>query len=164
MIIDISKGSYLVKGHLHEWTWLPWCFWITLCFPMYDVETLWTEWVTCWTAILVNGRWSLKVPCQILLCIHLDSWCEDTWNGKWPLLCNLLSLSLGVTNNVFKVLVPLKYTCIPLAWQTFLNFSPVPWMYGTIILMFLLLLVGWLLVLLLLSVLVELYNCPLNSK
>ena len=28
--------------------------------------------------------------------------------------CNLLSLSLVVTNIVFKVLVPLKCTCIPL--------------------------------------------------
>ena len=33
----------------------------TLCFPVYDVEALWTEWVACSTAMLVNGRWSLKM-------------------------------------------------------------------------------------------------------
>ena len=59
-----------------------------------------------------------------------------------PHLCNLWSLSLGGTNNVFKVLVPLKCTCIPLAWQTFLNFSPMPLMYGNTMVMSLLL-VGW---------------------
>ena len=33
----------------------------TLCFPVYDVEALWTEMVACWAPMLVNGRWSLKM-------------------------------------------------------------------------------------------------------
>ena len=41
-------------------------------------------------------------------------------------LCSFWSLSLGVTSNVLRVLVALKCTCMPLARQTFLNFSLVP--------------------------------------
>ena len=59
----------------------------------------------------------------------------------------MVLIPLGVTNNVFSVLVPLKCTCMPLAWQTiFETFLLVPWIYGTTMVMFLLFLVGcWLL-------------------
>ena len=33
----------------------------TLCFSVYDVETLWTEWVACINAMVVDGRWGLKM-------------------------------------------------------------------------------------------------------
>ena len=33
----------------------------TLCFPVYDVEAHWTEWVSFCTTMLANGRWSLKM-------------------------------------------------------------------------------------------------------
>ena len=33
----------------------------TLCFPMYDVKTLWAEWMACYTVVLMNGRWSLEM-------------------------------------------------------------------------------------------------------
>ena len=45
---------------------------------------------------------------------------------KWqmtPLLCSIGSLSLSVTSNVLRVLVPLKCTCMPLDLQTFKPFS-----------------------------------------
>ena len=57
-----------------------------------------------------------------------------------PTSCSFWSLSLGVTSNVLRLLVPLKRTCMPLDLQTFLNLSPVSWMYGTTMMMFLLLL------------------------
>ena len=44
--------------------------------------------------------------------------------------CFLGSLSLGLPNNVLRVLVPLECTCIPLFLQSFLNFSPMLGMYG----------------------------------
>ena len=47
VVIDISQGVYLVKGHYmdeHAFLDVSGC---TLCFPMYDVEALWIKWVTC---------------------------------------------------------------------------------------------------------------------
>ena len=49
-------------------------------------------------------------------------------------------LSLGLPNMVLSVLLPLKCTCIPFLLHIFLNFSPVPGMYGTTMVMFFLLL------------------------
>ena len=31
----------------------------TLCFPVYNVETFWTKWMSCGTVVLVNWRCSL---------------------------------------------------------------------------------------------------------
>ena len=33
----------------------------TLYFPLYDVKALWTEWVSCWITVLMNGGWSLEM-------------------------------------------------------------------------------------------------------
>ena len=57
-----------------------------------------------------------------------------------PVWLFLGSLSLGLPNMVLSVLVPLKCTWIPFLLHNFLNFSPVPDMYGTTMVMFLLLL------------------------
>ena len=69
-----------------------------------------------------------------------------------PVWLILGSLSLGLPSSVLRVLVPLECTCIPLFLHSFLNFSLVPGMKGTTMVMFLLLglLSCWLLLLVLL--------------
>ena len=57
-----------------------------------------------------------------------------------PVWLFLGSLSLGLPNILLSVLVPLKCTWIPFLLHIFLNFSPVPGMYDTTMVMFFLLL------------------------
>ena len=76
-----------------------------------------------------------------------------------PVWFALGSLSLGFPSAVLRVLVPLKCTWIPFLLHSFLNFSLVLGMYGTtMVALFLVLSVGWLL----LVVLVVLLDCWLD--
>ena len=58
-----------------------------LWFPMYNSKTVWTDWVTSWVAMLMDGERRPDVffdpvpqmPCQILQYIPQDSLCVGIW-------------------------------------------------------------------------------------
>ena len=61
-----------------------------------------------------------------------------------PLFLSMVSLSLGCTRRSLIVLPPLKYTSTPYLLQMFLQVSPKPFIYGTTMQEFLMLLFPWL--------------------
>ena len=115
---------------------------------MYYSEAVWTDWVSCRIAVLVDGDGTLKF---LWACPHhvlpdspiYPSGTVYVWSFKfvdYPTLLKFVVPVLGFQEGVFIVFVPLKCTCIPLLLHVLLNLSPSPCMYGTTMEMFLLLL------------------------
>ena len=100
------------------------------------------------------------LPILILSCHRMVLWCtgNDIYFCKLTILLNgisvllilqMLSLSLGATNESLTVLAPLKWTCTPTLLHMFLKLSLSPLEYGTAVKILLFLLMSpWRLIIL----------------
>ena len=101
---------------------------------MYDGKTVWTDWMPCGVAVLVDGRRGPEVSLTLSPNVLPDSPMYGSGQFMWgpvdlyimPLFCSLWSLSLGTIRGVLTVFVPLECTSIPLFLHDFLNLSPNP--------------------------------------
>ena len=120
-----------------------WSLWL----PTYNSKTVWTDLVTCWVAMLMDGGWSLKVffdPVPKYPARFANIFLRAVYVWAFELVDKLTLLQFavfifGCHKECFYVFVPLKWTCIPLLLHI-LYISPIPCMYGITMEMFLLLL------------------------
>ena len=129
----VSVKQWVIYTYEHGFLYIPRR---ALCFLVYDVEALWAEGMSCETAVLVNGGGVLRCSLILSSCALHDlpmfASMQFIWGYlKWyitPLSLSLGTLPLGLTSRVLRVFVPLKWTWMPLVLQTFLTFSPVPYL------------------------------------
>ena len=83
---------------------------------MYDCKPVWTNWMCCGVAVLMEGRRALR--CSLTLSPNVLPDSPIDCSGQFmsghvnlyimPLFCNLLSLSLGAIRSGLTVFAPLK--------------------------------------------------------